>query len=266
MAVVACFFLGFFLVRRARTSKPFAFPREGTDMEIRGERECKDCGTHWSYFDTGSIACPDCGSLHSVGTGDRARHTDGHTDLELVDLVVQIDDTPLEDLIDEIEDRCRSYLTTRGFIRGGELKPLDDAYLVASELRQAADVFGRLRDPTDEERLYVLSLLRATDSGERPPSDDVPDRMRPARGLAAADAALTYRSEVNQLPEEPRAAAGSLLSALRDRAKRVRALEGDIDPEEADRLVAAIREIGRAIITGDDDALTQAQSKLEATE
>jgi uncharacterized Zn finger protein (UPF0148 family) len=232
-------------------------------MEIRGERECKECGTRWSYFETGSIACPDCGSLHSVGTGDRARHTDGHEDLELTDLLVKIDDVPLSELADEIEERCRSYLATRGFIRGGELRALDDAYLVAAELRQATDLFTRLRDPTDPERLYVVSLLRAADTGERPPAADVPKRMREARGLASADATLEYRSEINALFEDLDSEPLSVSSSLRDRAKRVRALQGDVAPDEADALVMAARELGRYLITDDSDALTTAREKLE---
>ena len=99
-------------------------------MEIRGERECKDCGRRWSYFETGEIECPDCGSLRSVGTGSRARHTDGHEDLELTDLVAEVDERPLSELADEIGELYRSYLATRGFIRGGQLRALDDAYLV----------------------------------------------------------------------------------------------------------------------------------------
>ena len=45
-------------------------------MKVRGRRECEACGARWSYFDTGEVTCPDCGSLHSVGLDDeRALHT-----------------------------------------------------------------------------------------------------------------------------------------------------------------------------------------------
>ena len=52
-------------------------------MRIRGERECKDCGTRWSYYETGTPSCPDCGSLRSVGVGERTQHTAGTAALDL---------------------------------------------------------------------------------------------------------------------------------------------------------------------------------------
>ncbi|MEZ3143927.1 hypothetical protein [Halobaculum sp. MBLA0143] len=230
-------------------------------MEIRGRRECKSCDNRWSYFETGSIECPECGSLESVGSGDREHHTDGHEDLELTDLLVEVDETPLSELTDDLEERCRSYLATRGFLRGGELRALDEAYLVAAELRQAADIFSRLREPTDPERLYVVSLLRAADTGERPSAAEVPRRLRPARGLAAARAVLQYRSEVTTVTE-PTGALAAVLSTVRDRAKRAEALQGDVEPTEADALVAAAREVWRHVAGDDDEALDRAREQL----
>lgn len=230
-------------------------------MEIRGRRECKACGNQWSYFDTGSVTCPACGSLRSVGTGDREQHTDGHVELDLTELLVAVDDQPLAELTDELAETCRSYLSTRGFVRGGQLRALDDAYLVAAELRHAADIYGRLREPTDPERLYVVSLLRASDTGERPPAAEVPDRFRSARGLAAANAVLRYRTEVTTVAD-PDAELGRVLSSLRDRAKRVEALQGDVPATEADALVAAAREVWRAVATDDDEAVARAREEL----
>jgi DNA-directed RNA polymerase subunit RPC12/RpoP len=37
-------------------------------MKIRGERECTDCGTRWSYYDTASVECPQCGSRDTFRT------------------------------------------------------------------------------------------------------------------------------------------------------------------------------------------------------
>lgn len=236
-------------------------------MEVRGERRCRDCGTHWSYFETGSVACPDCGSLRSVGTGERKQHTDAPAELDLGPVLSRLGDDPLADLTDEVKESCREYLRKRGFVRGGDLKPLDDAYLAAEELAQAADVFARLRDPTDDERWYLTALLRAADTGERPPASDVPTRMHPARGLAAADATLAYRRDVTAyLDDHPDPEARETLGPLRDRAKRVRALEGDVDPTEADDLVAAAREVGRYLIEGDPDSLVEARARLDAAE
>ncbi|MFC7068461.1 DUF7117 family protein [Halobaculum lipolyticum] len=253
-------------------------------MEVRGERECTDCGTRWSYFETGSVACPDCGSLRSVGTGERRRHTDTPAELDLDGVLVRLDDTPLADLVDEIKDACRTYLRKRGFVRGGDLVPLDDAYLAAAELKHAADVYGRIAGPgggradatmagrgpegtspgvTDDEEWYVTSLLRAADTGERPAAHEVPPRMAEARGLAAAEAVLAYRQDVaTYLDDHPDSEARRTLGALRDRAKRLEALGGDVDPAEADALVDAAVELGRYLISEDLDALATARETL----
>ena len=258
-------------------------------MEVRGERECTECGTRWSYFETGSVACPDCGSLRSVGTGDRRRHTDAPAELDLTGVLVRLDDTPLADLVEEVKAACRTYLRKRGFIRGGDLAPLDDAYLAAAELKHAADVYGRIAGPgggradatirddrgpegatpgvTDDEEWYVTSLLRAADTGERPAAGDVPPRMHEARGLAAAEAVLAYRQDVaTYLDDHPDAEARRTSGAVRDRAKRVEALEGDIEPAEADALVGAAVELGRYLVSDDLDALASARERLRRAE
>src|SRR6056297_1417065 len=64
-------------------------------MEIRGERECKDCGTRWSYYETGSVACPNCESVRSVGVDEeRKRHTAGQATLDLTEVRNMIDAEP----------------------------------------------------------------------------------------------------------------------------------------------------------------------------
>lgn len=236
-------------------------------MEIRGERECRECGTKWSYYETGSVACPECGSLRSVGTGERKRHTDAPVELELGPVLARVGEEPIVDLTEEVKRICRSYVRKRGFIRGGELKPLDDAYLAAAELVQAADLYRRLREITDDEEWYVVALLRAADTGERPPTADVPARMREARGLAAASAVLEYRRDVSSyLDDAPDPGARRVLGVLRERAKRIEALGGDVPPAEADSLVDAARDIGRYLIVGEPEALAEAQDRLADSE
>lgn len=264
----------------------FTAPPVAVVMEVRGERECTECGTRWSYFETGSVACPECGSLRSVGTGERRRHTDAPAELELGGVLARLDETPLAELVGEIKSECRRYRNRRGFIRGGELAPLDDAYLAATELLHAADVYGRLAGPgggraaaatggpegstpgvTDDEEWYVTTLLRAADTGERPAAHEVPDRMREARGLAAAEATLAYRTDVaTYLEDEPDREASRTLGSLRDRAKRVEALEGDVEPRQADALVEAAVELGRYLIADDLDALAAARDRLAEAE
>ena len=232
-------------------------------MEIRGERECRECGTRWSYFRTGSVSCPSCGSLVSVGTGDRKLHTDAPVELDLADVIARVDAEPLVEVASDAADRCRTYVNRRGFIRAGELASLDDAYLTAVESRHAADIFARLNEPTDVEELYFVSLLRAVDTGERPSAADVPDRLREARGSAAADATLTYRAAITRV-HDPTGRLRTAVSRLRDRAKRIDALDGDVSPEEADRLIDATRAVGRSLVADDPDALDEALAVLDA--
>jgi len=255
-------------------------------MEVRGDRECAECGTRWSYFETGSVACPECGSLRSVGTGERRRHTDAPAELTLDPVLVDLDSTPLSESVDAIKSTCRTYLRKRGFVRGGDLVPLDDAYLTAAELLHAADVYGRLADVgggrgagtaggpdgispgvTDDEEWYVTALLRAADTGERPDAAAVPSRMHEARGLGAAEAVLEYRADVAAyLDDHPDAEARRTLGSIRDRAKRVEALEGGVDPAAADALVAAGVELGRYLVAGEADALASARDRLRDAE
>ncbi|MFC6794043.1 hypothetical protein ACFQFH_06340 [Halobaculum halobium] len=88
--------------------------------------------------------------------------------------------------------------------------------------------------------------------------------MHEARGLAAAEAVLEYRSDVSTyLDDHPDPEASRTLGAIRDRAKRIDALEGDVAPAEADALVEAAVELGRYLIAGDAAALASARERLE---
>lgn len=168
-------------------------------MRIRGERECRDCGRRWSYFETGSVECPTCGSLHSVGTGDRETHTDAPVKLELHEHQDRFGDSPAtlpSEGVTELKRDLRAYIHKRGFVHAGELAELDATYLAARELLEAVDVYDRLRRPTNEDHAYLLELLAGADSGDRPHSSEVPSAMRSARGMATALAAETYREEL----------------------------------------------------------------------
>jgi len=168
-------------------------------MKVRGERECRECGVRWSYYKTGSVECPDCGSLRSVGVDDRTAHTDAPATLDLSAHRARFGDargTLPEEGVDDLKDDLREYARRRGFIRGGELLPLDDTYLAARELLEAVDLYDRLRDPTDRDREYLLALLAGADDGDRPATKAVPDSLREARGMAAVRAVDEYRTDL----------------------------------------------------------------------
>ena len=261
-------------------------------MKVRGERECTDCGTRWSYYDTGEVACPDCGSLRSVGIEpDRKRHTDAPATLDLSRFREAIADAEpgrgadadlegIDEIAVELGSTLREYLRKRGFIRGGELLPLDDTYLAARELLEVVDVYRRLRVPDEASSLYLLELLEGVDDGDRPDTDSVPPQLASARGLAVATVVEAYRDEMVTYLGDREKATGTgdealgtdgtdvttVLGRLRDRTKRVRALDGDVDPAEAETLVDAAREIGAFLRKDDLDALARAHDRLADVE
>lgn len=240
-------------------------------MEIRGNRECADCGARWSYYETGEVACPDCGSLRSVGRDDeRQLHTDGPATLDLSSAREALADRPLVETADDVREQCRRYRRRRGFVREGELLDLDETYLVASELGIAIGEYDRtLSSGTldaatdDEEQLYLLSLLEI----DRPSADRVPRTFESARGLAYARAVEEYRTDVLEWLDATDAtepAVRSALERLEDHRRRVEALDGAVDPTTAERLVEVAREIGRYLREGDELALARAQDRLDS--
>ncbi|UPW00606.1 TFIIB-type zinc ribbon-containing protein [Halorussus gelatinilyticus] len=258
-------------------------------MKVRGQRECKDCGARWSYYETGSVECPDCGSLRSVGVEEeRNLHTDTPVEFDLTEVREDVDARPLREVADRAGDLAAEYVRKRGFVRGGDLRPLDDTYLAAQELRHAADVVGRGLDLSDDEEWYFLALLRGADAGgesasatdadsptetgpdRRPAPDEVPKSMQPIRGLAYADAVAEYRREMADWVDEQgesgepgvRAQARDALETLGDHVKRVQALDGDVNAANAELLVSATRDVSRYLREGDDDALVSARDRF----
>ncbi len=236
-------------------------------MKIRGDRQCKECDTRWSYYETGSITCPECGSLKSVGVEERKEHTASPVSLDLTGVRSQIDEAPLREVATDAADVCRSYVRQYGFIDAGELQPLADAYLAARELRHAAGYVERAMRVTDDEEYYLLALLRGADEGDRPATDTVPESMRDARGLAYATAVDHYRSDLRlYLDENPDEMAQRLLASLGEHQKRVTALDGDVSLATTEALATAVQSLGQYLRTGDENALAQAQHRLDTLE
>ena len=236
-------------------------------MKIRGERECTECGTRWSYYETGSVDCPGCGSLRSVGTDDRTEHTDLRVSFDLTPVRTEIDEISTSDLADRARERCRGYVTRRGFVRGGELRELDDTYLAAAELVHVADVVSRSRRLDEREELYFLSLLRGADCGERPAVDEVPRSLRAARGIAYTESVDEYRRDVRTWMEGRAftAVERSCFERLGDHVTRLRMLDGDVDPQVAERLVEVTRDLADGL-AGDEDALVRARERMDGLE
>jgi len=241
-------------------------------MRVRGERECTDCGHRWSYFETGAVECPSCGSLRSVGVDEPRQHTDAAVTLDLTAARERVE-ADLHDALETAAEDCREYVRRRGFVDAGELRDLDDTYLAAAELVHAADLAGRAMrtDLDDDERLYLLDLLRGADAGDRPAPDRVPRSLWAARGLAYADCVEEYRSELRDWlaargeDDDARSvpAVRTALDGVDGVVTRTRALQGDVPPGEAETLVAAVREVASALRDGDEEALAAARDRVE---
>jgi len=231
-------------------------------MEIRGERECTDCGERWSYYETGEIQCPACGSVRSVGVGGRAEHTDGPVELDLTGVRKTVDTATTAELAEQASEEAATYVRRAGFVHAGSLERFDDTYLAAVELRRVGAELARRMRVDDAAELYLLELLRTADSGDRPGPEAVPTGLHTPRGLAVAAAADAYASDIRRVHDDPGRAVSRVLSGVRAERKRIEALDGDVDPERAERVVRALRELYAYLGADDEAALARAQERL----
>ena len=235
-------------------------------MKVRGRRECVECGTRWSYYETASVYCPACGSIRSRGLDEeRTLHTASPEELDLTEVRVALEERPLPEATGEAKEACREYVRTQGFVRGGELLDLSETYVAARELAHVADLVGRTMDLREDEEWYLLELLRGADRGERPDPGDVPTSFRAARGLAVAEAVEDYRSEIRDWFDETDEPPGGVVDDLvtvGEHATRLEALQGEVPPETAERLLAATRELATAVRENDEEALGTARDRL----
>jgi len=236
-------------------------------MKIRGRRECKSCGTRWSYYDTASIACPDCGSLHSVGVDDRTQHTNTPAEYDLTPVRSAIDDKPPRQIAKDAAERSARYTRRRGFVDAGTLLILDETYVAATELRHVAAEIARELQPSEPSQLYFFDLLQGADDGERPAAGSVPTELRSPHGLAMTDAVEAYQRDARSyLDDHPDEHARSISGRVRDHRKRMEALDGDVDPKDADRLLRATRDLGEYLRSGSESALVTADNWLNRIE
>lgn len=249
------------------TTDYFLQAAQPASMKVRGERECKDCGTRWSYFETGRVECPSCGSLLSVGVGERAVHTDTGGDLDLSEARRIAGEEPLDRAAAVAEATCREYCRSRGFIDGGDLRDLDGRFVAAQELKHAASVVDTRLSLDDATEGYVLQLLRDAEDGERPVPAAVPHAVRSARGLGVADAVRAYRQDLRTYVDDPETDtpddALRYVERLGDHEKRLRALDGAVDPVVADDVLEAARVVGEYLRTGSVSAARDADQRLD---
>ena len=186
-----------------------------------------------------------------------------------------LDERPIEEVAGAAAAAARAYINARGFVDGGDLLPLDDEVLAATELKHVAGRLERALSVGEAEERHFLDLLAGAEAGARP--TDVPPSLRDARGLASAETVAAYRRDLTAwlddrdgLDQDEEDAGlptvRRLLGRLRDHERRVSALEGDVAPAEADALVAAARGVGAYLREGDEAALDGAREGLDLLE
>jgi uncharacterized Zn finger protein (UPF0148 family) len=231
-------------------------------MEVRGERECQSCGNRWSYYETGQITCPECGSVRSVGLDEPTEHTATDTTLDVTAVQANVGEKPLRNLAKQAADLAREYTAKAGFIDAGELQPLDDTVLVAAELRRVGATLGHVMQIADEEELYFLELLRSANGGDRPDSEAVPETLAPERGLAVTASVDAYLTDFRRAFPDRERSVTNVLSSVRTHRKRIEALDGDVDPAEAEQLVRTVRDLSDYVREDDETALSRALERL----
>lgn len=232
-------------------------------MKLRGERECRSCGTQWSYYDTGEITCPECGSVRSLGLDEPTEHTAGTVELDLTGVRAMVDDVPVDTLAEEAADETRRYLRSVGFVEAGVLQPLDGSVLAASELRRVARTVSLSMRLDGEEELYFLELLRVADQGDRPAPADVPRTLAPERGLGVASTLEMYLDDLRRVYGEREEDVDRILSAVTGRRKRIEALDGNVEPSESEQLVRTVRDLSAYLRTDDETALARGLERIE---
>ncbi len=193
-------------------------------MDVQGERECLDCGERWSYWDTRTVECPECGSPRSRGVGDGARPEEEFTAEDL-------DDTDLAATLENAEEAARSYTTKKRFVVAGDLRPPDPVYVMATEVKHlAAEHAVRDEGFTDDEREYAVALVTGLEEGEPPHPDERPESLDAVHERAVADVVEDYGGEVVKWARDRDLDDTDVMRDVEDArqvAKQVKATEGE---------------------------------------
>lgn len=191
-------------------------------------------------------------------------HTAGAGEFDLSDARGMVDAHPMWDIASEAGEEAREYVREKGFVKAGDLQPLDETYLAAQELVYVSGAVERAMSLTDEEEAFFLSLLDDADTGGRPSPEQVPDAMGAPVGLALAEAADEYRREISDFLGDTSSDVARLVETLGDLISRVQAVDGDVPPESSERLAQAARNLGLAVAESDSEKLQTAHKQLQS--
>ena len=191
-------------------------------MEIRGERECLECGSTWSYFESREVCCPECGSIKSQSMS--SPRMDNTTDIDLVDSEVLgglSDD--LDSALSTLEERCREYTGKTGFVERGDLKPPSPRYVMACEVKQIAAIYDA-NQLTGDDRRYFVDLVHGLRDGE--PPEKPSGELEYIHNTAIAETVRDYATEVERYARKRSVDVPGEMERARSLAKRTLATEG----------------------------------------
>lgn len=209
-------------------------------MEIRGERECLECGSTWSYFEIGSVECPECGSIRSRSISTPERDTSTVIGIDTDELVEELGTNFKDGLSDALES-CRSYVTRQGFVEGGDLQPPEVRYVMACEVVEICEAFTTpdRQDISKEEKKYVVDLVRGLRNGN--PPDERPESLDDYHNLAVARTVERYAKDVTRYARSNGLSVPSGVEDARSAAKRTKATLGR--EEDAVKGLRSLRDV-----------------------
>ncbi|MFB6186034.1 MAG: hypothetical protein ABEI86_04100 [Halobacteriaceae archaeon] len=238
------------------------------NMEIKGYRECRECGHQWSYYETGNIQCPECGSIKSTGIDERRLHTNTPVEIDITSIQSLVSNDEFRQAGQLAAEEARNYTIRRGFIQEGELIQCDDRIFSCHELRNLGNYINRTTSITDETEYYFIETIQAVKNKGRPDQQAIPMKLRSIRGLAYARTAKDYLNAVMTWVEytDQQPPSRGVFERTKENIKRVEALDGDISVRDSERIYEIVTNLYSYCTTGEVSTYEQIEEYLSNLE
>ncbi|MFB6253304.1 MAG: hypothetical protein ABEI06_01680 [Halobacteriaceae archaeon] len=238
------------------------------NMEIKGYRECRECGHQWSYYETGNVQCPECGSIKSTGLDERTLHTNNPVEIDITSIQSLVSNDEFRQAGQRAAKEARNYTIKRGFIHKGDLIRCDERIFSCHELRNLGNYINRTASITEETEYYFIETIQAVKNSGRPDQQAIPKNLRSIRGLAYARAAKDYLNDVTTWIEyaDHELPSGGVLERTKENIKRVEALDGDISIGDSERIYEIVANLYSYCTTGEISTYEQIEEYLSNLE